>query len=81
MVTGLPVRRKNLPAAATVATLRLPGARRVTRGLRAWVAIFDAADAPDPEALAAAAGAGDVRFVPVTFDDVFLELLAPADAG
>ena len=57
----------------------VPGARRVTRGLREWIAIFDSSQRPDTEAIARELGAKDVRFVPLTFDEVFLEMVAPAE--
>lgn len=51
----------------------VPGARAQHRGVREIVATF-AGPAPPPGDLARATGARDARLVPVSFDDVFLEL-------
>jgi ABC-2 type transport system ATP-binding protein len=54
--------------------LVIPGALRVYKGLREWVATFRATDDATLRATASAVGASDCMAQPMTVEDVFLEL-------
>lgn len=53
--------------------LVIPGALRVQRGIREWVAVFDAADARGLAQIRESIGAVDVLTQTMTVEDVFLE--------
>jgi ABC-2 type transport system ATP-binding protein len=54
--------------------LELPGALRVERGMREWVAVFEATDTDRLQAVARSVGARDVLTRPMTVEDIFVEL-------
>ena len=56
------------------AEMTIPGAIRVHRGLREWVAIFEAMDAGRLAALRTSLGASDCMVHPMSVEDIFLEL-------
>jgi ABC-2 type transport system ATP-binding protein len=56
------------------ANLDIPGALRVQRGVREWVAIFPAMRTDEIAQLAQRLGADDCLPHPITVDDLFLEL-------
>jgi ABC-2 type transport system ATP-binding protein len=58
--------------------LVIPGALRVQKGMREWVAVFDAAEAHSLTQLAASVGATDCLVQGVTAEDVFVELFQGA---
>ena len=53
----------------------LPGARRVEKGLREWVALFDSAKEPKIREIARDIGAKDVMIQTMTLEDIFVELV------
>jgi ABC-2 type transport system ATP-binding protein len=57
-------------------SVEIPQAIRVHRGLREWVAIFNATDAVDLAAIAARIGAADVLERPLSAEELFIELFA-----
>ena len=58
----------------------IPGARHVEKGLREWVAVFDA-DKQDPSKLANAMPGVDVAVEPMTLEDAFIELVGKKRDG
>lgn len=61
--------------------LELPGALRVRKGIREWVAVFAAMDAAGLHAIARRVGAQDVLTQPMSVEDVFLEIFDHNAAG
>ena len=61
------------------AEMAIPGARRVEQGAREWIAVFDGMDEKGVSSLAEAIGASDVAVLPMTFEDVFVELVGKAE--
>jgi len=55
--------------------LAFPGARRVERGQREWIAIFEAKDEAEIRTIAKTIGATDFLIQPMTLEDIFVELV------
>jgi ABC-2 type transport system ATP-binding protein len=60
--------------------LEIPGARRVEKGLREWVAVFDDGK-KDLAELARVVSAADMVTQPMTLEDAFIELVAKKGDG
>jgi ABC-2 type transport system ATP-binding protein len=54
--------------------LVIPGAARVQKGVREWVAIFEAMSEPRMKELAVQIGASDCMVQPMSVEDIFLDL-------
>lgn len=60
---------------------QIPKARRVEKGVREWVAVFDRKDGAEVESIAAEMGATDHVVHPMTLEDVFVELVGDGREG
>lgn len=56
------------------------GARRVDKGVREWVAVFEG-EGPDLAALTSGMSVADASIQPMTLEDVFIELIAKKENG
>ncbi len=62
------------------ADFEIPGARRVEKGVREWVAVFEG-DQFDLSAVTGGLSFADVTTQPMTLEDVFIELVAKKNNG
>lgn len=56
-------------------SMPIPGAVRIDKGMREWVAVFEVANRVDPAALAEQLGAASFVVEPVGLEDAFVEMV------